>query len=236
MVPFMYIIIYVGAIALTDGFAIGAGQIWLSDVQCDGNETRLSDCTIPALRNSNCSHDDDAGVSCPICPQGAIRLREGTATSGRVEICNNAVWGTVCDDGFGSLDAQVACVQLGFFAAGARVLSRFSVRDGSGPIWLDDLSCRGTETRLIDCSSRTLGTHNCRHSDDIGVSCQRTGPTCTQGAIRLQGRSSTQGRVEICNNNIWGTVCNDLWGVADAQVTCRQLGFESAGRNLIFVQ
>ncbi len=37
------------------------------------------------------------------------------------------------------------------------------------------------------------------------------------------------GRVEICNNNIWGTVCDNFWGRADAEVVCRQLGFPHYG-------
>ena len=52
---------------------------------------------------------------------------------------------------------------------------------------------------------------------------------CTQGAVRLQGGSDTHGRVEICNNNIWGTVCNDFWGTIDAQAVCRQLRFPIHG-------
>ena len=52
------------------------------------------------------------------CIQGDIRLQGGTARSGRVEVCNNNVWGTVCDDAFGAPDAQVACYQLGYLRTG----------------------------------------------------------------------------------------------------------------------
>ena len=97
--------------------------------------------------------------------------------------------------------------------------------NGVGQIWLSDVRCRGTETRLTDCTHSGFGVHSCTHLEDAGVRCT----TCTQGAIRLQGGNITNGRVEICNSNEWGTVCDDLWGTTDAQVVCRQLGFEVAG-------
>jgi deleted-in-malignant-brain-tumors protein 1 len=62
------------------------------------------------------------------------------------------------------------------------------------------------------------------------VRCSGTTVTCTQAAIRLQGGStSTEGRVEICSNNMWGTVCGDLWDNTDARVACAQLGLPGSG-------
>ena len=44
--------------------------------------------------------------------------------------------------------------------------------NGAGQIWLDNVHCRGTETRLIDCPANDeLGVHNCGHINDAGVRC-----------------------------------------------------------------
>ena len=56
---------------------------------------------------------------------------------------------------------------------------------------------------------------------------------CTEGDVRLlQGNTLLEGRVEICQDNVWGTVCDDGWGNVDAGVVCRQLGLSSAGRTI----
>ena len=55
--------------------------------------------------------------------------------------------------------------------------------------------------------------------------------SCTHGSLRLvDGAHSHEGRVEICMNGVWGTVCEDKWGNDDAKVACRQLGYPEKGR------
>lgn len=114
--------------------------------------------------------------------------------------------------------------------AGAVPLYTGNVADGAGRIWLNSVACVGTEARLIDCPADPIGQNDCAHSTDAGVLCVAGDHVnCAQGDLRLEGGNATEGRVEVCINNVWGTVCNVAWGDAEAGVTCRQLGMPSTG-------
>ncbi|NXD74444.1 DMBT1 protein, partial [Eolophus roseicapillus] len=151
--------------------------------------------------------------------------------AGRVEVFHRQQWGTVCDDGWDVQDAAVVCRQLGCGAAlSAQGLAAFG--QGSGPIWLDGVSCLGMEATLPGCPAKPWGQHACNHMEDAGVVCAAPIPCCFPGSgiassprLRLVGAlSECSGRVEVFYGDKWGTICDDNWDLRDAAVVCRVLG------------
>ena len=66
----------------------------------------------------------------------------------------------------------------------------------------------------------------CSHSPDL----------CLDGAVRITGgRNPNMGRVEVCINSTWGTVCDEDWDDTDAAVVCRQNGYSPHGMNPLFI-
>ncbi|NWR81039.1 DMBT1 protein, partial [Centropus unirufus] len=203
-------------------FGQGEGPIWLVDVACVGIEPGLSKCKAKGWGVHECEHGEDAGVVCSgnhhAC-SAELRLVGGTVRcAGRVEVLHDGQWGTICDDNWDLLDAAVVCRQLGCGRA-TEALGRARFGRGMGRIWLDELSCTGSEDALTQCPAHPWGQNNCHHGEDAGVVCSG------RSTIRLVGGPHRcAGRVEIFHNERWGTVCDDGWDLPDAQVVCRQLG------------
>lgn len=108
------------------------------------------------------------------CQTGDVRLVGGsTILEGRVEVCVNETWGTVCNQMWDSTDANVACRQLGFQPSNATVLPISQFSAGAGRIWLSGLICSGNEGRLIDCAHAGVGmSTGCNgHADDAAMRC-----------------------------------------------------------------
>ncbi|XP_028407316.1 deleted in malignant brain tumors 1 protein-like [Dendronephthya gigantea] len=172
----------------------------------------------------------------PVCKKTAldvpVRLQGPSSENGtgRVEVFFNGTWGTICDDRWDFRDAKVVCRQLGYQDA-IRSLEGWQVPAGSGRIWLDHVSCFGTENSISSCSHRGWGIHDCTHWEDAGLECIKT---VLDVPVRLQGPSSENGtgRVEVFYNGTWGTICDDGWDFKDAKVVCRQLGYPDAVKSL----
>ena len=69
--------------------------------------------------------------------------------------------------------------------------------------------------------------------------------TCRDGDVRLMTGDTDEsyyikdelarGRVEVCVDERYGTVCDNLWDYEDASVTCAQLGFSPYGKSKIYM-
>ena len=138
------------------------------------------------------SRTSTSGADHECTTDGEVRLVGGengaNPTEGRVEVCYNGQWGTVCDDNWGPPDAKVVCRQLGLptECKSNNRKYRYSINDiisdadalyayggGSGLIHFAGFRCLGTESHLVNCSVDFSGLEvvHCRHREDAGVRC-----------------------------------------------------------------
>ncbi|KAJ8246194.1 hypothetical protein GJAV_G00264750 [Gymnothorax javanicus] len=105
-----------------------------------------------------------------------VRLVNGSSgCSGRVEVLHDGQWGTVCDNHWDLNNAEVVCREVGCGRALGAAGSAHSGQ-GSGPIWLDDVKCKGTESSLKQCQHRGFGKNNCSHHKDAAAICSGMNP------------------------------------------------------------
>ncbi|MGH0160206.1 UNVERIFIED_CONTAM: hypothetical protein FKN15_038866 [Acipenser sinensis] len=196
-------------------FGEGSDPIWADKFSCEGTETHLSKCPISAWRHKPCTHVNDVGIVCS-AQAGRVRLADGPSRcEGRVEVYYNRAWGRVLHDSWGITEASVVCRELDCGSA-MEVSNSYRYGTGDSDVCLTGIRCTGDESHLINCSLPQQVS--CSTSNGAAVLCSN------HMALRLVGGGGPcTGRVEVYHNGSWGTVCDDSWDLADAEVVCKQL-------------
>nr|XP_051676015.1 neurotrypsin isoform X2 [Oryctolagus cuniculus] len=164
------------------------------------------------------------------CRYGSVRLRGGrNEFEGTVEVYAGGAWGAVCSSHWDDSDASVICHQLQLGGKGIAKQTSFSVL-GLIPIYWSNVRCRGDEENILLCEKDMWQGGPCPHKMAAAVTC-----SSYHGAalpiIRLAGGSTVhEGRVELYHAGQWGTICDDQWDDADAEVICRQLGLSGIAK------
>ncbi|XP_075430062.1 lysyl oxidase homolog 3 isoform X4 [Ascaphus truei] len=178
----------------------GVGRVWLDNVNCVGNEKSISDCKSRGWGNSDCTHEEDAGVICKdekipgyVEPNTIeteprqveeVRLRPVIASAkkrlpvseGIVEIHHRDSWGQVCDVGWSSKDSRVVCGMLGF-PSDKRINKNFYklyLEKQQPAFRLHSVACTGTEVHLSLCPLefyKRNSTAACEGGAPVVVSC-----------------------------------------------------------------
>ncbi|XP_071095020.1 uncharacterized protein [Haliotis cracherodii] len=113
-------------------------------------------------------------MSTPNPAETFVRLVGGsTANQGRVEVYAFGSWGTVCDTTWDVKDAAVICSMLGYsdFTSGGSIQRQAAFGEGTGPIWLNNLTCLGSEATITQCPLGGWRADDCGHNHDAGVTC-----------------------------------------------------------------
>ncbi|GAB1869312.1 Neurotrypsin [Camponotus japonicus] len=142
------------------------------------NQTQVCD------GKNDCNDRSDEDICTAENLDYSIRLAGAdNSYEGRIEVKILGVWGQVCDDGFGMINADVICKELGFDLGALEVRSGgfYGNLDPPTRFMVDQLKCRGNETTLRECDFNGWGIHNCQPEEAVGVVCKTAVNTCQEG-------------------------------------------------------
>ncbi|XP_062252947.1 lysyl oxidase homolog 3B isoform X1 [Platichthys flesus] len=157
----------------------GQGKIWLDNVQCSGGEKSIEHCKSRGWGNSDCTHDEDAGIVCKderipgfldsnvidsqvdenkveevrLRPVVATAKKKVPTTEGVVEVKHKDGWAQICDLGWTIKNTRVVCGMLGF-PHERKVNKNFYklyLERQKNHFHLHSVACTGTEVHLAAC-------------------------------------------------------------------------------------
>uniref|UniRef100_A0A3Q4IGR6 Lysyl oxidase homolog n=1 Tax=Neolamprologus brichardi TaxID=32507 RepID=A0A3Q4IGR6_NEOBR len=204
----------------------GQGKIWLDNVQCHGGEKSIEFCKSRGWGNSDCTHDEDAGVVCKderipgfvdsnvidvidenkveevrLRPVVGMAKKKLPITEGVVEVKYKDGWAQICDVGWTAKNTRVVCGMLGFPHERKvnKNFYRLYLERQKNNFHLHSVACTGTEVHLAACPlefNKPNATSSCAGGMPAVISCM-PGPLFMQNSgLKKKLKISTNVRLK----------------------------------------
>ncbi|KAK1804129.1 hypothetical protein P4O66_020171, partial [Electrophorus voltai] len=186
-------------------YGAGTGKIWLDNVVCTGTENSIDKCVSRGWGNSDCTHEEDAGVVCkderlpgfldsnviemqvdenrmeeirlrPLSTDAGARL---PITEGVLEVKYKEGWAHICSFGWTTENSRVVCGMMGFPSEKTMGKKRHS---HPSLYRIHSVACTGNEAHLSACTME--------FNKNISAPCPGGGPVavrCMAGPQFIQG-------------------------------------------------